>query len=139
MSLVLDASMALSWQFRDESTPAGRAVLQRIVETGAIVPAHWRLEVANGLRTAVRRLRMTGADRDAALRDLADLGIEADLETDTQAWGATLALADRFDLTPYDAAYLELAQRRGLPLASLDRALRQAGGTLGVELLGFAG
>jgi len=139
LSLVLDASMALSWQFRDESTPAGRAVLQRIVETGAIVPAHWRLEVANGLRTAVRRLRMTGADRDAALRDLADLGIEADLETDTQAWGATLALADRFDLTPYDAAYLELAQRRGLPLASLDRALRQAGGTLGVELLGFAG
>lgn len=62
-----------------------------------------------------------------------------DDETDRHAWGATLSLADRFNLTPYDAAYLELAIRRGLPLATLDKALRQAAGTLGVVLLGQDG
>ncbi|MFZ4406493.1 MAG: type II toxin-antitoxin system VapC family toxin [Paracraurococcus sp.] len=136
MSLVLDTSVALSWQFEDEQTPATRAVLAQVTRTGAVVPSLWRLEVASALQTAVRRKRLAQAGRDAAVQDLAMLEIELDIETDIHAWGATLALADRFNLTPYDAAYLELALRRGLPLATLDRALRQAAGASGVALLG---
>lgn len=136
MSLVLDTSVTLSWHFADEQTPATRAVLARVVAEGDLVPSLWRLEVANALRTAVRRGRMTVAARNAALQDLALLNIEVDSETDAQAWDGNLALADRFNLTPYDAAYLELALRRGLKLATLDRALRQAAGALGLGLLG---
>ena len=75
--------------------------------------------------------------RDAALTQLANLNIQVDSETNAQAWAATLALADRFALTLYDAAYLELALRRALRLASLDRDLRAAAEMTGVGLLGI--
>ena len=135
---MLDTSVALSWQFIDEQTPATRDVLEAVTADGAVVPSLWRLEVANALRAAVRPKRLTLAARDAALDDLIQLAIEIDQETDHHAWGATLALADRFALTPYDAAYLELAIRRGLPLATLDRALRQAAAASGIGLLRLA-
>ena len=107
-----------------------------MIDRGAWVPAFWRLEVANVLEMNVRRGRHPAAFRDAALADLAALPIAVDAETDRQAWGATLRLAARHRLTLYDAAYLELAQRRGLPLATLDRELRVAGTAEGVILLG---
>lgn len=84
----------------------------------------------------VRRGRHDRAFRDATLADLAVLPISLDPETDRQAWGATAQLAARHGLTLYDAAYLELAQRRSLPLATLDRELRSAGSAEGVVLLG---
>ncbi len=101
---------------------------------GAVVPSHWRLEVANGFRTALRRGRISLEYRDSSLRDLAALPIEIDTHTALHAWDTTLALSDRFGLTPYDAAYLELAIRRKLPLASFDDALRDAGAVVGVAL-----
>jgi predicted nucleic acid-binding protein len=101
------------------------------------VPSLWRLETANGLQVAIRRKRIDGAFRDHALIHLARLPITIDPETDVQAWTATLQLADRFQLTLYDAAYLELAQRRTLPLATLDSALRPAAEALGLPLLGI--
>lgn len=136
MSLVLDSSTTLAWIYGDETTDAVRRVFDRVADRGAQVPALWRLEVANSLTMAVRRGHIAADFRQAALADLALLDITTDLDTDSQAWTATLHLADRFRLTVYDAAYLELAQRRSLPLASLDAELRQAAKELGVVVLG---
>lgn len=82
------------------------------------MPSLWRLEVANSLQTGVRRGRISAEFRDAALTDLALLNMAIDPDTDTFAWSATLRLAERFGLTLYDAAYLELAHRLTLPLTS---------------------
>ena len=136
MSIVIDASLTLSWYFEDERTPAIDAVLDQVVAEGAVAPSLWRLEVANGLQMAIRRKRIDAAFRDRAMQHLGALPITVDSETDTYAWTATLRLADRFGLTLYDAAYLELAQRRNAPLASLDKELRRAAHALGIDLLG---
>ncbi len=136
MSLVLDASLTLSWFFKDERTPGADAVLTEVTEHGAVVPALWRLEVANALQMALRRKRIDAGFRDRALTQLSRLSIAADPDTDAHAWTGALQLADRFQLTLYDAAYLELAQRRRLPLATLDRELREAAAALGIALLG---
>lgn len=85
---------------------------------------------------AVRRGRIDAAFRGAALVDLALLNITTDRDTDDFAWSSTLRLAECCHLTLYDAAYLELAQRLGVPLATLDQELRAAAGALGVVLLG---
>jgi predicted nucleic acid-binding protein len=138
VSLVLDASLALSWYFEDERTPAADALLDRVADEGAIVPALWRLEIANGFQTAVRRKRIDPAFRDKAITQLARLPISADPDTDRYAWTTSLPLADRFGLTLYDAAYLELAQRRSFPLATLDGALRAGADALGIALLGIS-
>jgi predicted nucleic acid-binding protein len=136
VSLVLDPLMALSWYFEDECSPAADALLDRVSEEGAIVPSLWRLEITNGLQIALRRGRINRAFRDRTLAELARMPITVDPDTDSYAWTNTLQLADRFQLTVYDAAYLELAQRRCLPLATLDKTLRAAAGTLGITLLG---
>jgi len=107
-----------------------------VAEAGAVVPALWRLEVLNGLQVAVRRGRISIAYRNASLTDLSSLVIAIDPGTNHQAWSATLQLCDRFGLTPYDAAYLELAQRRRLPLATLDGELVRAAQAENVPLVG---
>jgi predicted nucleic acid-binding protein len=137
VSLVLDSSAILAWFYADKTTPAIRGVVEMLVENGAWVPSLWSLEVANILETGVRRGRNDIAFRDATLADLSLLRISRDPETDKQAWNATLQLAHRHRLTLYDAAYLELAQRRGLPLATLDSDLRAAATAEGVALLGI--
>ena len=136
MSLVLDAPLALSWYFEDERTPIADTLLDRVADQGATVPGLWRLEIANGLRTAIRRNRIDQGFRDRAIAQLARLPITVDPDTDRYAWTTTLQLADRFVLTPYDAAYVELAQRLVLPLATLDDPLRAAATALGIGLLG---
>jgi predicted nucleic acid-binding protein len=136
VSLVLDSSMTLAWYFEDERTEATIAVLHRVAQAGAVVPGLWRLEVGNGLQAAVRRRRIDTAYRDVSLADLRSLPIAIDPETVTHAWSETLRLSDRFDLTLYDAAYLELALRRDLPLATLDRDLEEAARAENVPLLG---
>jgi predicted nucleic acid-binding protein len=136
MSFVVDSSATLAWVYSEETTEAISEVLDRLTDRGAWVPALWKLEVANVLEMNVRRGRHPAAFRDAALADLAVLPISIDAETDRQAWGATLRLAARHRLTLYDAAYLELAQRRGLPLATLNKELRVAATAEGVILLG---
>ena len=135
MSLVIDSSVTLSWFFEDERSALADKVLRQVVESGAIVPSLWRLEVANALQMAVRRKRIDTKFRDASIADLRALPIAIDPETDRHAWGSSLILAERCQLTLYDAAYLELAQRVGLPLASLDKQLRAAGAATGVALL----
>ena len=136
MSLVLDSSVTLAWVYSVETTEEISGVFDRVVKSGAWVPALWRLEVANVLEMGVRKGRSDTAFRDAALADLALLPISVDPETDRQAWGATAKLAARHRVTLYDAAYLELARRRGLPLATLDNELRVAATLEEVALLG---
>jgi predicted nucleic acid-binding protein len=138
MSLIIDASLTVSWYFDDEATPATEAVLDTVSETGAVVPTLWRLEVANAFQSAIRRKRLTASYRDRSLNELTRLPIVVDPETDTYAWTTTLRLAERFSLTTYDSAYLELAQRRKLPLATLDSALRAAAMAVGIKVLGVA-
>jgi len=137
VSLVIDASVTLAWYFDDETTPATEAVLDQVARGGAVAPSLWRLEVANAFQSALRRRKITPAYRDGSLAELARLAIALDEETAAHAWSTTLRLSERFGLTVYDASYLELAQRRRLPLATLDRELRQAGATLGLPLLGL--
>ena len=136
MSLVLDSSATLAWIYSDETTERIRRLFDAVADDGAVVPALWRLEVANSLTVAVRRGRIDADFRRAALFDFALLDITTDDQTGVQAWGETLNMADRFQLTLYDAAYLELAERRTLPLATLDAELRAAAKALGVRLVG---
>ena len=136
MSLILDASLTLAWYFEDECTPATEELLERVARTGAVVPPLWRLEVVNGFQSGIRRKRIDVAYRDASLADLKQLPIAIDADTDAHIWTTTLWLSDRYELTIYDACYLELAQRRNLPLATRDQQLRQAAQSLGIPLLG---
>jgi predicted nucleic acid-binding protein len=136
VSLVLDASLTVAWYFEGEGTAATDAVLDQVSICGAMAPGVWPLEVANALLMAVRRKRIDGVYRDAALAELALLPIGIDSETGTYAWSTTLRLAERFALTLYDASYLELAQRRSLPLATLDAPLRKAAEALHIRVLG---
>jgi predicted nucleic acid-binding protein len=137
LSLVLDSSVTLAWIYSRETTEEISTVLRQVIESGAWVPAVWRLEMANILEMGVRQGRSDSFFRDEALVDLARLPITVDLETGRQAWGATAKLAARHRLTLYAAAYLELARRRCLPPATLDADLRAAASSEDVALLGL--
>jgi predicted nucleic acid-binding protein len=132
LSLVLDASLTLAWYFEDEASPTADSLLAVVTRRGAVVPPLWRLEVANGLQSAIRCNRIDKRYRDDSLADLRLLPIETDGECEAHVWSSTLRLADRFGLSVYDACYLELAQRRDLPLATLDARLRSAADALGL-------
>jgi predicted nucleic acid-binding protein len=136
VSFVLDSSVSLTWCFDDERTDATDALLERVVESGAAAPALWPLEVLNALAMAERRGRIDSERRQRLAGFLHDLPVTIDDETASQAWTVASQLAARFRLTVYDAAYLELAQRLNLPLATLDQELRTAAAARGVTLLG---
>lgn len=135
MSLVVDASMAIAWLFDDERTPAAESVLRSVAANGALAPSLWRLDVANVLRNAVRRRRCDEPYVDLSLARLDRLAVAIDDETDVHAWGATKQLSREENLTVYDAAYLELALRKRLPLASGDADLLAAASRRGVHVL----
>ena len=118
--------MALAWVLADEAGPEPSAAKQRAAAEGAMVPSFWRLEVANALRNAVRRKRCSEIDATRSLHLFDELEINVDAETDSHAWGETRTLSRKYNLTLYDAAYLELAIRRRLPLASRDEELLAA-------------
>jgi predicted nucleic acid-binding protein len=136
VSLVLDNSVALAWCFEAEQTPPAMEVLGRVARDGAVAPMLWPLEAQNGLLMAVRRQRLDMARMAEIVGFLRDLPIALDQETADRAWRETAALAANHGLTVYDTTYLELAMRRGLPLATTDRTLRAAAEKVGVSLLG---
>ena len=133
---MLDASMAIAWIFAAERKPAPREVLRTVVAEGATVPSIWHLEVANALLSAVRRGRCEEAYAERCFERLSRLRIAVDSETCTRAWAETSGMARKYDLTAYDAAYLELATRLGQPLASCDAALIRAAKRSAVKVLG---
>ena len=134
MSIVLDASMTLAWLFEDEQTDQVLATINHVYMGGASVPPLWRYEVANGLQMAIRRQRITSDYRTRCLDKIDELPITIDPDGVSEIWSTTIKLADLYRLTVYDAAYLELAQRRRLPLATLDAALSKAARESGVDL-----
>ena len=133
--LAVDASIALTWCFEDEVTEATEAIGTRVDSEGAVVPNLWRLEVANALLLAERRGRLKRSDMEQRLELLAALPITIDGDTASHAWTDTLLLARAERLTLYDAAYLELAVRRDVELATLDRELRRAARKMGVAVV----
>jgi predicted nucleic acid-binding protein len=127
IEFVLDCSATLPWVFESEATKATDAVLDQLADGGrAWVPALWHLEVTNVMLGAQRRGQIDKAGVEKFLSTLRTLDIQVDDETISVAWTRTMALGETFGLTAYDAAYLELALRKGLPLASLDSQLRKA-------------
>lgn len=135
-AFVIDASIAVSWCFEDEMSPVADAALQKLRHQGAVAPAHWPLEIANALRSAERRGRIDERAVPVATALLTSLPIRVD---DTigldAALGRVLSAARSLGLTAYDAAYLDLAARRGVPLATADEQLTRAAIAAGVELV----
>ena len=132
---VVDASVALAWVFDDEASTSADPILDRLEHETAVAPAHWPLEVANALRTAERRGRLTGPDLQRLAALLAALPVEiAPVELST-ALHSVLEIAREQGLTAYDAAYLGLAMVREIPVATIDSELRDACRRAGVALL----
>lgn len=132
---VLDCSIAVSWCFEDEASEVCDALLERVRDEGALVPSLWHLELGNVMIQAERRGRVMSADVTTRLELIGDLPIVTDGETPLRVLHEILALARAENLTTYDAAYLELAIRRGLPLATNDKRLRSAGKNTGVQII----
>ncbi len=136
MTFVLDSSLAIAFLLEDESTPETDDVLDSLGEDSqAFTPALWRWETGNALIVAQRRKRITQADVHRYVTALDTLPIAVDENSWHAAWNATLLLAQKHQLSIYDAAYLELSVRRGVHLASLDTELRKAAKAEGVKLL----
>jgi predicted nucleic acid-binding protein len=132
---VLDASATFPWLFEDEASPTADALLDHVTEHGAVVPALWFLECANGLAMAERRGRIDDVGIAKAIGLLRRLPLAVDEAAPSRALDAVLDLARAYRLTAYDAGYLDLALRRDLPLATDDAPLRAAAGATGAALL----
>jgi predicted nucleic acid-binding protein len=135
MNFVLDASITLAWCFSDEATSTTTALLERLELESAIVPDLWTLEVGNILIAAEKRKRISYANIKEFLALLGNLNIEIDTETGSRGFSDIIFLAHSEKLTTYDAAYLELAMRHGLPLATKDTALISAAKRVGVKTI----
>jgi predicted nucleic acid-binding protein len=133
MVLVFDASVTLGWYFPDESTPTADAARRHLATSGAIVPVLWWFEIRNALLVGERRARIDATQTMEILAQLDVLPIRMDQGRDS---GSILALARAHRLTLYDAAYLELALRADVPLATLDQQLAAAARAARVPLLG---
>ncbi len=132
---VLDASVTAAWCFRNEGSARASALLEAMRKRKAVVPTLWHVETANMLLQAERRRRITEAECAVLTGFLAALPIETDTESDRRSHGPILALARHHRLTVYDATYLDVAQRRGLPLATRDQDLADAAKESGVTLI----
>lgn len=135
MDFVLDASLALSWVFPDEKPEYSMQVRERLRTQSAVVPNLWSLELTNILALSLKRGRITQGGFEESLALLRSIPVRVDEATFHSAWGAILRLAVEHALTTYDAAYLELAQRCGIPLATLDDDLRRASRKAKVKLI----
>lgn len=138
MSFVLDNSVTMRWFFGDgkpQQLAYASKVLDAMKETSARVPATWGLEVANVIAMAEAKGLVTEARSGVFLEMLEGVAIEVDMATFSHALSHTLQLARRYKLSAYDASYLELALRLGIPLATLDEDLQKAAKKAGVRKL----
>lgn len=132
MPFVLDASVALAWCFEDEATPATDGLLHDLSDGTALAPSLWAFEVANAFTVAQRRERISEAKVQLFAATLQALPIHI---APPRPIAAITALAFAHGLSAYDAAYLDLAEQSGLPLAALDGRLRRAAAAAGVVVL----
>jgi predicted nucleic acid-binding protein len=124
----------MAWCYPDDRTPGSEAVRQGVGLRGGIVPGQWPTAVHNSLRVAERRGRVTAADVAVFIEFVRDVPVELDVRG-LSTFGDLLVLSRQHSITPYDAAYLELALRRGLPLATRDANMARAAKALGMVLL----
>lgn len=134
MPFVLDTSITMAWCFAEESTTYTQQVLDELLLSYAEVPPLWMFEVSNVLASSERRGRMRPLRSEAFLDTLVTLDIRIQPAMDLGSGLSLLFLTRRYGLTAYDAAYLELAKRKGLPLATLDKDLLRAAPLEGVSL-----
>ena len=135
MPLVVDASVTLAWCLQDELSEYATRVLNVLAHDTAIVPSLWLVEVTNGLIVAERRGRLSGADVAEVHKILFDLMITFEEFSLDEAFGSIMGLGKTHKLSAYDAAYLHLAMREGLPLATQDQKLLAAATRVGVRVL----
>jgi len=136
VAMAVDASIVLAWHFDDEADETADEIARRCVSESVVVPAHWQAQVANGLLMGERRKR-TAPDRISAFFGrLSALDVETDSLPEDAIFDRILPLARAHRLTIYDAIYLELAERRGVALATFDRELAEAARSVGVTVLG---
>ena len=132
---VIDNSVVMTWCFKDESNQYADAVLDCLEQSTALVPAIWPLEVGNVLLVAERKKRLSGADSARFMALLSELPLLIDQEPPERMLKEILALAREHHISTYDASYLDLAMRNGLPLATLDKGLRKAAKRSRVSIL----
>ena len=133
-AFVLDASVTLAWGFEDEANSYTDGVLEALARAQALTPLIWPMEVGNALLSAERRGRLTQAETVQFLTLVQQLPIVVEAEAPERFLGEVLALAREQGLSTYDASYLDLAMRLGLPLATQDEGLRQAAARSGVKV-----
>lgn len=123
---IIDNSVVMTWCFKDEANRYSDHILDRLEEVSGFVPSIWPLEVSNVLLVAERRKRIGEADSKRFVTLLAELPIIVEQESPERMFTETFSLARKYKLTSYDASYLELAMRKGLPIATLDKNLLAA-------------
>jgi predicted nucleic acid-binding protein len=131
---VIDNSVVMSWCFRDQANSYSDSVLESLAAAVAYVPAVWPLEVANVLLTAERKKLIHQADSVRFISLLSQLPIVVEYESPEKAMKDLLGLARAHGLSSYDASYLDLAMRKGLPLATLDEKMKQAAASANVMI-----
>ncbi len=134
IGIVLDCSVTMAWCFEDECDDYAASVLESLTDEHALAPSIWRLEVANVLLGAEGHKRLKRSDSARFLDLLGALPIDVELESAGRIWGTVLDVGRQFQLSSYDASYLELAMRSGARLATRDSGLRDAAERSGVEL-----
>ena len=122
----MDNSVVMAWCFEDEAVGYADEVLDRLARGRAVVPSIWPLEVVNVLLVAERRKRLAKAESARFLALLSKLPIGVEPESPQRIFSDIFGLARDYQLSSYDASYLDLAMRSGLPLATLDESLRRA-------------
>ena len=131
---VLDCSVSAAWCIEDESSDAADSILRRLTDDEALVPPLWITEMANVLLMAERRGRISPANATRAVELILSLPLSVEFPN-LRTLNASRLLAREYDLSAYDASYLELALREGLPLATMDKTLSAAAAKCGVALL----
>ena len=139
MPFVLDASAALRWHFEDEFSQSAIEIALRANDEGIVVPSYWQFETANGLVRGLREGRTSDEDVSTFIERLNDLSVDEHGFAQNDAFATVMPLATAHGLKMFDAGYLALAQRLGIPLATFDRKLADAARSEGVEVLGLAG
>ncbi|MBI1884311.1 MAG: type II toxin-antitoxin system VapC family toxin [Chlamydiae bacterium] len=135
MDWVLDCSFALSWTFPDERSESSERLLKNLSQESLLwVPSLWWVELSNAMRVGLKKKRLSEADLTLAMDHYGSLRIQTDFAGQSDYVWRLLSLTREYDLSAYDASYLELSQRKGLGLATLDRALASAAQKAGVKL-----
>ncbi|MBW1910892.1 MAG: type II toxin-antitoxin system VapC family toxin [Deltaproteobacteria bacterium] len=132
---VVDNSVVMSWCFKDETNKYADTVLDRLTESAAVVPSIWPLEVVNVLLVAERQKRLSESDSIRFITLLSQLPIIVEYERPEKMMRELLALARAYNLSSYDASYLDLAMRKGFPIATLDNKLIEAARRIDVQIL----